>query len=77
MCLRRIADQDVPALAKDAIQLVRYADLEHGGQKLAKRLFGDQLLAVPTPLAAGRPTRIRVHDNSIVDEFYTASQSGS
>ncbi|GAB3661680.1 RNA degradosome polyphosphate kinase [Nocardioides korecus] len=45
------ADQVVPALAKEGIELVRWDDLDREEQKQCKRLFKDRVFPVLTPLA--------------------------
>ncbi len=44
-------DDIVPALAKEGIELVRWADLDRDEQKFCKRLFKERVFPVLTPLA--------------------------
>jgi polyphosphate kinase len=48
---RLMRDDLVPALAKEGIELVRWADLDREEQKFCKRLFKDRVFPVLTPLA--------------------------
>src|SRR3954468_24053625 len=48
---RLFRDEIVPALAKENIELVRWADLTREEQKLCKKLFKDRVFPVLTPLA--------------------------
>jgi polyphosphate kinase len=44
-------DEIVPALSKEGIELVRWADLDRDEQKYCKRLFKERVFPVLTPLA--------------------------
>jgi polyphosphate kinase len=48
---RLFREELVPALAKEGIELVRWADLDREEQRLCKRLFKDRVFPVLTPLA--------------------------
>src|SRR3954449_980882 len=48
---RLFRDELVPELAKEGIELVRWADLDREEQKQCKRLFRDRVFPVLTPLA--------------------------
>jgi polyphosphate kinase len=52
---RLFREELVPALSKEGVELVRWADLDRDEQKHCKRLFRDRVFPVLTPLAVDPP----------------------